>query len=268
MKENVVDHGSDEFKRIAEESTILRTLVGSGVHGLSIADTDDRDEMGVCVEPKNYVVGLDTFEQYIHRTAEDRTGIKDTRSGPGDLDLTIYSLRKWMRLALNGNPTVLTPLFTPMEHVVSINVLGEALRAGKSFILSRQAGYRFLGYLNGQRERMVNGTVGKRVNRPELIEKYGFDTKFAGHAVRLGVQGVELLETGDLALPMTEPWRSWIVDLRQGKHTLQEAITTITFLEERLKTLVTTSDLPEYPDRVKANEFLAAAYDYVWNGGT
>ena len=36
-----------------------------------------------------------------------RTQPEGVRSGPGDLDLIVYSLRKWMRLALTGNPTVL-----------------------------------------------------------------------------------------------------------------------------------------------------------------
>ena len=35
------------------------------------------------------------------------------RSGAGDLDLVIYSLRKWARLAAQGNPTVLLLLFVP-----------------------------------------------------------------------------------------------------------------------------------------------------------
>jgi len=36
----------------AEGSTILRRLVGSTVHGLNVNDgIEDRDEMGVCVEP-------------------------------------------------------------------------------------------------------------------------------------------------------------------------------------------------------------------------
>ena len=36
----------------AERSTILRGLVGSTVHGLAVDEgLEDRDEMGVCVEP-------------------------------------------------------------------------------------------------------------------------------------------------------------------------------------------------------------------------
>jgi hypothetical protein len=39
-------------REAAERCTILRGLVGSTVHGLNVNDgIEDRDEMGVCVEP-------------------------------------------------------------------------------------------------------------------------------------------------------------------------------------------------------------------------
>src|SRR4051812_15839533 len=91
-----------------ENSTILRCEVGSGVHGIASAGTDDRDEMGVCLEPYALACGIrETFEQHIYRTAAVRECKSDAPSEPGDLDLTIYSLRKWIRLALKGNPTVM-----------------------------------------------------------------------------------------------------------------------------------------------------------------
>jgi uncharacterized protein len=37
---------------------ILRVQVGSGVHGTSITGQDDRDEMGLCLEPPQFVTGL------------------------------------------------------------------------------------------------------------------------------------------------------------------------------------------------------------------
>ncbi|HET6286320.1 MAG TPA: nucleotidyltransferase domain-containing protein, partial [Amycolatopsis sp.] len=62
-------HGSADFADIAARHTILRTQVGSGVHGTAIEGSDDRDEMGLCVEPPEYVIGLRRFEQYIYRSA-------------------------------------------------------------------------------------------------------------------------------------------------------------------------------------------------------
>ena len=51
------------------------------------------------------------------------------RSGPGDLDLVAYSLRKYVRLALKGHPTILLLLFVPGDLVLVETELGEELRA-------------------------------------------------------------------------------------------------------------------------------------------
>jgi hypothetical protein len=51
-------HASTEARRIAQDGMILRVQVGSGVHGTSMSGQDDRDEMGVCFEPWQYVTGL------------------------------------------------------------------------------------------------------------------------------------------------------------------------------------------------------------------
>jgi hypothetical protein len=40
-------HSKPEFATIAEESTVLRCLVGSTVHGTAVEGQDDRDEMSV-----------------------------------------------------------------------------------------------------------------------------------------------------------------------------------------------------------------------------
>jgi hypothetical protein len=114
---------------VAEAGMILRVQVGSGVHGTAVAGLDDRDEMGLCLEPARFVTGLARvpsgtggqgpsvrFEQYERHTAWDRPGGVANRSGAGDLDVIIYSARKWARLALAGNPTVLLVLFVPDEE--------------------------------------------------------------------------------------------------------------------------------------------------------
>lgn len=51
-----------KHQQIAEPNTILRGQVGSGLHGVTTG-ADDRDEMGVCIEPRANVIGLDKFEQ-------------------------------------------------------------------------------------------------------------------------------------------------------------------------------------------------------------
>jgi hypothetical protein len=53
---------AEVVKSIARRGCILRGVAGSTVHGLSNPGTDDRDEIGVCVEPPQYIAGLRPFE--------------------------------------------------------------------------------------------------------------------------------------------------------------------------------------------------------------
>jgi len=252
-------HNTQQHRRVTLDGEILRCLVGSGVHGTAVDGQDDRDEMGICIEPPEYVIGLRQFQQYIYRDQPE-----GVRSGPGDLDLTVYSLRKWMRLAVSGNPTVLLPLFVPDEHVLVRTELGEELRGLAPAILSRQAGDWFLGYLRAQRDAMLGLRGGRHTNRPELVKLYGFDTKYAMHMIRLGIQGVELLETGRITLPLAEPWLSWCRALRQGECSKQEALQAAADLERRLVGLREASPLPERADRDAVDAWLVDAHQRAW----
>ena len=89
------------------------------------------------------------FEQYERHTAWDRPGGLATRSGAGDLDVIIYPARKWARLALAGNPTVLLVLFVPDHEVVYRDEAGAELAANAHRFVSRLAAARYLGYLKG-----------------------------------------------------------------------------------------------------------------------
>jgi predicted nucleotidyltransferase len=249
----------------AERRTILRGLVGSTVHGLSVSDgNDDRDEMGVCLEPIQYAAGLGNFEQFIYRTAAEREGKHDAKSRAGDLDLVIYSLRKYVRLALDGNPTILNLLFTPRQDLVCIDARGERLRELAPFIASRRAGGRFLGYLTAQRQRLIGERGGKDVRRPELENKYGFDSKYAMHMLRLSFQGIEFMQTGVITLPMPEPERSFVRSVRLGEVPLQDVLTKCGELERQLADLRDTSPLPEHPDTKRVEAFMIDCYYGMW----
>ena len=255
-----VSYGDGESARRNE---ILRTVVGSGVHGIAIEGTDDHDEMGIFVEPPNYVIGIDApFDQHVWRTQPE-----GARSGPGDTDLTIYSLRKYLRLAVQGNPTVLVPLFAPEKDLIVVTPLGRELRALAPSIISREAGERFYGYLTGQRERMTGGGKQGRVpNRPELIEKYGFDVKYASHALRLALQGVELMETGSLTLPMREHERETVLALKRGEMSFADAIALVDKEAGRLRQLLDAGDspLPPSPDRDAVSTWAIHAHRRQW----
>lgn len=250
---------------VAEPNTILRGLVGSTVHGLVLGGTDDRDEMGVCIEPREYVLGFGKFEQWVYRSAAEREGHDGARSQAGDLDLTIYSLRKWARLALQGNPTVLLLLFLPDDALVIRTDAGVRLQKLAPAFASRRAGERFRGYLEAQRQRLVGERGQRNVNRTELVEEFGYDTKYAMHMLRLGHQGVEFLESGRLTLPMREPVRGHLMDVRRGRANLAEVLEECTQLEMQLASLMDSSPLPAEPDFKSVENFVMGAYESAWD---
>jgi hypothetical protein len=53
----------------------------------------------------------------------------------------------------------------------------------------------------------MTGQAAAYTNRPELVAVHGYDTKYAMHALRLGLQGVELLSSGKITFPVPEPDR-------------------------------------------------------------
>ncbi|MDE2103551.1 MAG: nucleotidyltransferase domain-containing protein, partial [Patescibacteria group bacterium] len=172
-------------KEIALGNEILRGVVGSTSHGTAIEGQDDRDEMAVFIEPPENVCGLTPCDHYIYRDQPE-----GVRSQPGDLDLTMYSLRKFCRLAAQGNPSVIILLWLP-DHVSKTRLGAELIGMREAFI-NRESGQRFLGYLVAQKMKLT-GERTQTVARPELVEKYGYDTKFAMHALRLGFEGIEML---------------------------------------------------------------------------
>jgi predicted nucleotidyltransferase len=245
---------------VAREGCILRCVVGSTVHGLANPGTDDRDEMGVCVEPRAYVLGLRRFEHWVSRTQPD-----GHPSGPGDLDLTVYGLRKYCRMALKGSPTVMLLLFVDGEHVVVRNALGVELQALAPKFLSQRTGHAFLGYLDAQRR----GLIGERhaTRTRERADRYGYDTKYAMHALRIAHQGHELLSTGRISLPVAEPARADLMEVRRGEVPLREVLERLREWTARLERAILDGDLPETPDERAVDAFLEDAYERTWAAG-
>jgi predicted nucleotidyltransferase len=84
-----------------------------------------------------------------------RTQPEGAPSGPGDLDLTIYGLRKYCRMVLKGSPTVLLLLSIDGEHVLQRDPLGNELQALAPAFVSKRAGRAFLGYIDAQRRGLI-----------------------------------------------------------------------------------------------------------------
>lgn len=241
-------------KEIALNNEILRGVVGSTSHGTAIVGQDDRDEMGVFIEPREFVCGLSSSDHWIYRDRPD-----GVRSQPGDLDLTMYSLRKFCRLAAQGNPSVIILLWLP-KHIAKTQ-LGENLVRMRHAFISRESGKRFLGYLIAQKKSLM-GERTHTVNRPELVEKYGYDTKFAMHALRLGYEGIQLLTERHLTLPIKEPELTTLRAIRTGQIKFAETMELINDAELQLRELV--DNFKDEANRTAIDKFMVDAHLAHW----
>lgn len=239
---------------IAINNTILRGEVGSTAHGTGLPGHEDIDHMGIFVETAHNVCGLHPLDHYIYRDQPE-----GVRSQPGDLDLTLYSLRKWCRLAVKGNPSVIMLLWLP-KYVVKTEI-GSALIDMRQAFVGKSAGQAYLGYLI-QQEKALLGLRSKKVIRPELVEQFGYDTKFAMHALRLGLQGVEYLTEGQLSIPVRQPDRSYLQAMRRGEVTFEDAKILISEAKERLNDAIETC--PFTMDIKAVENFMVMAHHEHW----
>jgi uncharacterized protein len=243
-------------EQLARGGCILRGVVGSTVHGLANLGTDDRDEMGVCIEPPEYVLGLRPFEHWVFRTQPE-----GAPSGPGDLDLTIYGLRKYCRMALKGSPTVLLLLFIEGEHVIERDALGRRLQALAPALVSKRAGRAFIGYVDAQRRALL----GQATRQRERSAEHGYDTKYAMHALRIAHQGEEFLQTGRITLPVAEPERGALMQVRRGEIPLGDVLDRLRESSAALERALLSETVAEKPDDATVDAFLVDAYQRAWS---
>jgi predicted nucleotidyltransferase len=214
---------------------ILLAEAGSTMHGVGVGDQDDLDLVVVRVEP---------FEELVTGSPRDqsvmvRTQPEGKRSGPGDVDLQCYSLRRFAQLVTAGNPTLLNTLFVPQYfHLHAAFPLDEL----RDRIDRYRAGQAYLGYMSQQ---ITKWRAKSGVGRQELIDQFGFDTKYAYHAIRLGLQGHEFLTTGTITLPIPEPQRSQLAELRTGGFTEAAALKWANEVEAELSRVA--ADAPSEP---------------------
>ena len=168
----------------------------------------------------------------------------------------------FLRLAMQGNPSVLLLLF--VKDPLIRTSLGAQLQELAPQIVSRQAGRRFLGYMESQRQRLLGERGQKKTNRPNLEAAYGYDTKYAMHVLRLGYQGIELMTTGRLTLPLIEAERTWLMRIRRGEIPLDDVLQRAGERERQIKDLLLDSPIAEEPDRDAIEAWMLRTYFETW----
>lgn len=239
--------------------TIHLFIGGSAAHGAKIDNRSDFDLLGVYIPPLEEIVGIrDVDSHYVWSTAGDKV-----RNSAEDIDMTMYSLRKWAKLATSGNPTAIEFMF--VDNLAPKGKIWDTFIApNTSAFLSSKAGLHFKGFCEHMLRTLKGEGVGKRGQRPDLIAEFGYDTKAAMHLIRVLNEGVELMQTGRITLP--RPEKDFLIDIRRGKVPTLKDIEDIAMEQfGNLESTMLTSCLPPAIDLGKVSEIVTAAQETVWN---
>lgn len=229
--------------------TILLVRSGSRAYGVH-EETSDYDSTGVAIESLSERMS-------INEVPVEVVECKDT-----NLDCTIYTLEKFCKLASKGNPNIIETLFSPvLEYTKEGNQLIELRNA----FWNKRAGTAFLGYIKAQVERIQGLRGQKDVTRKELVERFGYDTKYAYHIIRLGIIGREYLQTGYIQLPMSDLHIRNLKSIRNGERKLSEVLADSAVLEQEIKWATEFGAAPREPNFSKINDWMRSAYMSEWS---
>jgi uncharacterized protein len=238
-----------------QDNLIMACIGGSQAHGAKLGATDDTDWYGLYIPPLGKVVGLDVEEHFVFTTGGKLGG-----NGPQDVDVCLYTLLKWARLAVKGNPSALHFLFAPLEFT---SEAWSRISACPEIFLCKEHVKPFLGFADDQMQRLLGHKGQRNVHRAELEEKHGYDTKYAMHVIRLYGEAKELMEAGRISLP--RPNKDELIAIRKGKYSLSEIRELGAQLEAEALAAQAKSPLPDKPDRDAISRTLADTHLHFWN---
>lgn len=228
------------------------TLSGSRLYGTNREDSD-YDFRGVFLESESELLGLhgaDTYE----------------RKEP---DTVIYPLRSFIRLALQGNPNILEILFADKTYWQTDYLAHQFMYPFQTMrreFLSQRCRKTYGGYAYSQLKKIEQGGSPSKNTRQHLIERFGYDTKYAAHTARLIYQGLDILLLGDFNPSLKGIVLEEVLGILAGNWKKEVFLA---WAKHHIHILETTgSDLPEHPDERRIEHVLIECYSirgsYVW----
>lgn len=229
------------------------TLMGSVAYGVSNPDSD-YDYYGFCIPPKHiiapHLAGVipgfgnqgEKFDQWqqAHIVFNDK-----------EYDFQIFSIVKYFDLCMGSNPNMIDSIFTPARCIGFATQVAEHVRDNRKLFLSKECWPKFKGYAGSQLHKIDNNNPSGK--RKELVDKYGYDVKFAYHIVRLMDEVEQILMEGDINL---ERAKETLKQIRRGEWTITQLKDWYNDKSKQLEELYHKSELPLKSDEDKIKKVL------------
>jgi uncharacterized protein len=238
-------------------NVLFEGLTGSVSYGVS-NDTSDMDIVGFCMPPKEVlfphlrgeILGFGTPGETFHQFQQHHVVVPEWDK---QFDVTVYNIVKYFQLCMENNPNMVDSLFLPRRCVLHSTGIYEHVRDHRKLFLHKGCWHKFRGYSYSQLAKIKNKTNSSNPKRAATIEKYGFDTKFAYHVVRLFLEVEQILASGDLVLDNNVPI---LRSIREGEWTLDKLVEWAADKEKNLENLYHSSTLQHSPDEKAIKQLL------------
>ena len=221
-----------------KDSIQYECLMGSYAYGLHTKESD-KDIYGFCI-PTKVILFPHQIGGHIEGFGRRPQGFEQFQKCYDDVDFTIFGIVKYFDLCLHNNPNVIDSLFVPDSCICQMTKIGQLVRDNRRKFLCSKLWHTYKGYAYSQLRKLKNKDPNSG-KRKDLIEKYGFDTKFAYHIVRLVDYAEQLLQFGDMDIQRDkERWKS----IRAGEWTLNQIEEHFYEKEKSLQVLYEKTSLP------------------------
>lgn len=234
-----------ELNKLVPIETILVTRIGSKAYNLDLENSDE-DFAGVFVEDINSKLGVIFGPDSLRITSQDK-GAKATSE---DYDINLMSLTKFVKMAIDGKNPATEVLFGDNNNVMLCDYAGLALRDNSQLFVSRHMLTKLYGFASNAYRRLESEELSLKVNRPWLVEKYGYDVKFASYGLRAAFQGLDLVRTGTLHMPLTVDMTSFLKQVKTGQWVYDYFMNYFKWTLSDLKKIIDTHDHDLVPEEV------------------
>ena len=231
---------------------------GSASYGVS-SDTSDMDCFGFAIPPKEVVfpysvggeiVGFSTPSERFRVWTEHHIKTVDNQK---EYDFSVYNIVDFFKLCMDNNPNMLDVLFLPRRCILHSTHIGEHVRDNRKLFLHKGSFHKLREYAYSQLSKIENKTNSSNPKRAADIKKYGFDTKFSYHVIRLALQSEQILAEHDLDIERNS---DILKSVRRGEWTLEQIKDWFANKEKSLETLYANSTLQHKPDEEKIKHLL------------
>lgn len=209
---------------------IYRCVVGSRAFGLD-DENSDTDLRGIYLPPAHLHWSMYGVPEQLENKENEEC---------------YWELQKFLMLALKANPNILECLNTPLIEFK--NEITDELLSIKNVFLSKLVYQTYNGFVMSQFKKIEQ----------DLRSVGEIRWKHAMHLIRLLLQGIDILKTGELIVK-TEENREKLLAIKRGELMWESVNDWRLMLHKEFENAFAETKLPERPDYERANKFLIDA---------